>query len=151
MRLQIALLAAAAALSAGAAQAASVDIRDAVARVTVIPEDRRDIKVEIVRANPKLPLEIRTEGGQTIVDGGLRRRIRNCGGTGERSHISVRDVGDIGWDERPQLVIRTPRAVELSSNGAVSGDIGRSASLQIENSGCGSWTVADVTGDVTID
>ena len=71
MRLQAVLLAAAAALSAGAANAASVEVRDAVARVTVIPEDRRDIKIEVLNPNPRLPLKVSTEGDRTVVDGGL--------------------------------------------------------------------------------
>ena len=41
----------AATLAAGAASAASVEVRDAVARVTVIPENRTDIKVEVIQAN----------------------------------------------------------------------------------------------------
>ena len=48
MRLQTILLAAVAVFSAGAAQAASVEVRDAVARVTVVPGDRTDIKVEVI-------------------------------------------------------------------------------------------------------
>jgi hypothetical protein len=146
MRLQIALMAAAAALSAGGAKAASVEIRDAVARVTVIPEARNDIKVEVVRANPQLPIEVRTEGSRTVVDGGLFHRIRNCGD----SHTRVAGVGDISRDERPQLVIHTPQDVSLTTNGAVTGEIGRSASLELNNSGCGSWTIADVAGVVSI-
>ena len=54
MRLPIALLAAAAALAGGTAHAASVEVKDAVARVTVIPENRNDVKVEIVSQNPRL-------------------------------------------------------------------------------------------------
>ena len=36
---------------AGAAQAASVEVKDAVARVTVVPEARSDIKVEVISPN----------------------------------------------------------------------------------------------------
>src|SRR5215213_2307985 len=104
MRLQLILLAAAAALSAGAAQAASVEIKDAVARVTVIPENRSDIKVEIVRPNSRLPIQVRTLGGRTIVDGDLDRKIRNCRGGDGRTVVTVRGVGDIGWDEMPQII-----------------------------------------------
>ena len=64
MRLAIAIAAAAAALAAAGAAAAapSVEIRDAVARVTVIPEDRADVKVEMLTTNASLPLEVRTMG-----------------------------------------------------------------------------------------
>lgn len=150
MRLQTILLAAAAALTAGAAQAASVEIKDAVARVTVVPEDRSDIRVEVIRANAKLPLQVRTLGDRTIVDGDLDRKIRNCRGAGERASVEVRGVGSVGYDEIPQVVVRTPRDVRVEAGGAVFGAVGRSASLDLDNAGCGDWTVANVQGAAKI-
>lgn len=150
MRLRLFLLTAAATLCAGAANAASVELRDAVARVTVVPQDRADIKVEIVRANPQLPLEVRVEGDRTIVDGDLRRKIRDCDGMDDRPRVRVRGVGRVSYEEIPQVVIYTPRSVDLSAGGAVQGAIGRSASLRLRNSGCSAWTVADVSGEAQI-
>ncbi|WP_374471995.1 GIN domain-containing protein [Phenylobacterium sp.] len=151
MRLPIALVAAGAALAAaGAAQAASVEIRDAVARVTVIPENRSDVRVEIVRANARVPLQVRTTGERTIIDGDLARRIRNCSGAGQNVRVEVRGVGDIAWADMPQVVIRTPRNVSVDAEGAVFGSVGRSASLELENAGCGDWTVANVEGRMRI-
>lgn len=151
MRLQIVLLAAGAALAASSAQAASVEIRDAVARVTVVPEDRSDVKVEVVRANSRVPLTVRTlPGGRTIVDGDLDRRIRNCRGVFGKAVVTVRDVGDVAWDEMPQVVIHTPRQVDVEAGGAVFGSVGRSATLKLENAGCGDWTVANVAGDARL-
>ena len=90
-------MAAAAAFTAGAAQAASVEIKDAVARVTVIPEDRNDIKVEVISPNAQLPLTVRTLGDRTIIDGDLDRRIRGCNGSerqaGPRSAASATSAG----------------------------------------------------------
>lgn len=147
MRLPIVLLAASAAtLAAGAAQAASVEIKDAVARVTVVPEARSDIKVEVVRSNPRLPLQVRSFGGKTIVDGNLDRKIRDCRGGGERSRVYVRNVGEVSWADMPQVVIHTPRDAEVSAGGAVFGSVGRSASLELGNAGCGDWTVGNVEG-----
>src|SRR4051812_26273217 len=110
MALKIAMLAAAAALSAGAAQAASIEIRDAVVRVTVIPEDRSDVRVEIVRPNAQLPLNVFTSGDRTVIDGDLRHRIRDCDREGPNARIKVRGVGTVAWDEMPQLVIHAPRS-----------------------------------------
>jgi hypothetical protein len=151
MRASIALVAALAAIAtAGSAGAASVDIRDAVARVTVIPEDRNDVKVEFLTTNADLPLQVRTIGGETIIDGDLDRRITNCHRKQESYAAYVRGVGRIAYNNIPQVVIRTPRAVEVSSNGVVFGTVGRSASLDLRNSGCSDWTIADVAGDATI-
>lgn len=147
MRLQTTLLAAmAATFAAGAAQAAVVEIEDAVARVTVVPEDRKDIKVEIVSANSRLPLTVRTMGDRTVIDGDLDRRIRNCKSSGEASRVYVRDVGEVTWAQMPQVVIRTPRDVRIEADGAVFGSVGRSASLDLGNAGCGDWTIANVEG-----
>lgn len=151
MRLSMALTAAAAAFSmAGAASAASVDVKDAVARVTVIPENRSDIKVEIIAPNARLPLQVRSLGDRVIVDGDLDRKIRNCRGSGEARIVEVRGVGDIAWREMPQVVIRTPRDARVEAGGAVFGAVGRSASLTLSNAGCGDWTVANVEGQMKI-
>lgn len=154
MRLSMALLAATAALTttaaAGAANAAEVEIKDAVARVTVIPENRSDIKVEIISPNARLPLEVRTRGDQTIVDGDLDRKIRSCRGSGEGRSVEVRGVGDVAWREMPQIVIRTPRDARVEAGGAVFGSVGRSASLTLSNAGCGDWTVGNVAGAMKI-
>ncbi len=151
MRLQMVLLAAtAAALSAGAAQAATVEIKDAVARVTVIPSDRKDIKIEVTRPNGQLPLTVRSFGDRTILDGDLDRRIRNCRSSAETSWVQVRGVGKIDWADMPQVVIHTPRDVRVEAGGAVFGSVGRSTTLDLDNAGCGDWTIANVAGGAKI-
>ena len=135
---------------ASAAEAASVEVKNAVARVTVLPEARSDIKVDLVQANPRLPIEVRTFGGRTIVDGALGARIRDCRGRGENITVRVRGVGDVAWKDLPQIVIHTPKDVDLDAGGAVWGTVGRSASLKLGNAGCGDWTVANTEGDLKV-
>jgi hypothetical protein len=151
MRLQVALLAMGAVMTAGAAHAQSVEIKDAVARVSIVPEDRTDVRVEVLSANARLPLQVRTERGRTVVDGDLRlNRIRSCRGQGDGAHVTVADVGDIAWRDMPQVVIRTPRNVKISAGGAVFGSVGRAASVELANAGCGDWTIADVAGRLEV-
>lgn len=150
MRLQIVLMAAAAALSAGAANAASVEIRDAAARVTVVPQDRTDVRVEMVRINPELPLRVSVSGDRTVIDGDLDRRIQDCDDMDDKANVRVRGVGRVKYDQLPQVVIYTPRNVDVSAGGAVQGSIGRSANLRLKNSGCGAWTIADVAGTAEV-
>ena len=151
MRLAIGLISAAAALCAASAAAAapSVEIRDAVARVTVVPEDRADVKVEMLTTNASLPLAVRVSGSTTIIDGDLAHRINDCR-HGDHPSAWVRGVGEVSYDNMPQVVIHTPKAVMVETGGAVYGTVGRAASLQLDNSGCSAWTIADVTGDVTL-
>jgi hypothetical protein len=153
MRFALALVSAAAALTAaGAASAASpsVEIRDAVARITVVPEDRADVKVEMLTTNPSLPLAVRTSGSVTVIDGGLAHRINDCHTHGDHPSAYVRGVGEIRYDDMPQIVIHTPKAVAVEAGGAVYGSVGRSGSLDLENSGCSAWTIADVAGDASL-
>jgi putative autotransporter adhesin-like protein len=152
MRLAVAFLAAATALTgaASAAAAPSVELRDMVARVTVIPEDRTDIKVELLATNPKLPLTVTTEGGRTVVDGGLRHRIRDCHLGRARPSAFVGGVGRVDEPAMPNIAIRAPREVVVTSSGAVVGSIGRSVSLLLRDSGCSAWTLADVSGAAMI-
>lgn len=155
MRLQtkaaVGIAAAAVAFMAGAAQAQTLEIKDAVARVTVIPEARKDIKVEVVSRNPSLPLSLSSRGDRTVLDGGLARKIRNCtsGGQGSAA-VTVAGVGRVEWDEMPQIVIRTPKDVVVEAGGAVFGSVGRSASLKLSSAGCGDWTVANVAGRLDV-
>lgn len=152
MRTALALMAAAAAaLGAAGAQAATLEIKDAVARVVVVPEARSDIKVEVTRPNPKLPIMMRTQGDRVILDGDLgHNRIHNCRGAGETSVVEVRGLGGVGWNEMPQVVIHTPRDVKVDAGGAVFGSVGRASSVDLGNSGCGDWTLANVEGTVKV-
>ena len=152
MRLAIALVAAATTLviSSAAAAAPSVEIRDAVARVTVVPEDRSDVKVEMVTKNASLPIEVRMLGSQTVIEGNLAHRISDCHTRGDHPSAWVRGVGEISYENMPQIIVHTPKAVVVETGGAVYGTVGRSSSLDLENSGCSAWTIADIAGDATI-
>ncbi len=140
----------AALLGATAAQAATVEIKDAAARVVVIPENRTDVKVELLTTNPGLPLTVHTEGGKTVVDGDLGRgAIRNC--ITVNGEASVRVKGKtFGWAALPQVVVRVPMTASVAGGGAVFGSIGRTDSLTLSNAGCGDWTVANVAGDLNV-
>ena len=131
---------------ADAASAASVEVKDAVARVTVIPEDRSDIKVEMITTNPSLPVEVRSMGDRVIVDGRLGHRIRSCHSDNGRPRVHVAELGEIAWADMPQIVIRTPKDVHVGAGGAVYGSVGKSSALDLSNAGCGDWIVANVAG-----
>jgi hypothetical protein len=149
-RLIVSIAALGATAVASGAQAASVEIRDAVARVVVSPESRADVVVEVLTRNGRLPLEIRQAGDRVIVDGGLSRRIMNCSSRGGRTRVEVRGVGDIAYADMPQILIRTPRQVEIASDGAVFGEVGRAASVDLSNAGCGDWLLANVAGRMSV-
>lgn len=154
------------ALLAGAASAEAasrVEIKDAAARVTVVPENRPDVRVEFLTTNNALPLELRQFGDKVIVDGNLRNRIHQCGGarwdfdlngqhsSGNNVGVSIRGVGRVNWANLPQVVVRVPMNAHVEASGAVFGSIGRSASVELDNAGCGDWTVANTNGPLSVD
>lgn len=162
-----AVLAAFAAAQPAAAQEA--EIRNAVARVIVIPEDRADIAVEITRGSADLPqLTVERRGSKVRIDGGLGRRrsmlqfnsdsIRECNDgradarqPGAGATVEVRSKGRIRLEDAPLIVLRTPRDVDVSSESGVYGAVGRGArSVELGAGGCGNWTVANVDGRLEI-
>src|SRR6202030_3663345 len=95
MRQLVGPLAVGVGLAASAAQAApAVEIRNAVVRVVVSPEARSDISIDVVRANPRLPLRIWRYAGRTYVDGGLAHRIRSCAKRDGQPGFEVAGIGE---------------------------------------------------------
>ena len=137
--------------AAGAAVAGpAIEIRDAAVRVTVIPEARQDVKVQLVTTNAALPLTVRSELDHVIVDGRLRHRMGGCRTMFGKTVVHVRGVGQVPLDNLPQIVVRTPMDVHVGASSAVFGNVGRSDSLVLSNAGCGDWTVANVKGRLEI-
>ena len=137
----------------------SVEIRDAVARVVVIVEDRRDVSVEVEPGAAGLPgLQIRRIGDRVVIDGGLRNQIRNCHSgaayarqPGDGAWVEVRNRGRIDLRDASLIVIRSPRAVDVSAGSAVFGSVGPgAASIELGAGGCGDWTVANTTGSMEL-
>lgn len=148
----LALAAIALSATAGAASAApNLKIKDAVARVVVIPENRTDIKVETLTTNASLPLTVRSNGEEVVVDGDLRMsKINGCNVRNGKIFVKVRGVGEVAYDDIPQIAVRMPLNVRVAGGGAVFGDIGRSDSVNLANAGCGSWTVANTKGKLEV-
>ena len=141
----------AASLATGPVQAEpSVAIRNAVARVTIVPEARSDVAVFVTRANPRLPLRITREGDRVVVDGGLGWRNVSCHNLFGRPAAFVWGIGNIGYDDMPQIVVRMPLRATAAAGGAVFGAVGPGAGLDLANSGCGDWKVADQNGPLRV-
>ena len=117
----------------------------------MIPEDRADVKVEMLTTNAALPLEVRTEGG---ADGHRRRpghRINDCHTRGDHpARLGPRRRRDPLREHAPDGDPHAQGGRSSQPDGAVYGAVGRAASLDLDNSGCSAWTVADVAGDATL-
>lgn len=151
MRLALALGLLAAIGAAGGAQAApTLKIQHAAARVVIIPEARADVAVEILKANPRLPLRVSRFGENVTVEGDIGHRMHSCQTVLGHRSVLVWGRGRIVYEDMPQLVVHVPMDVRISAGDAVFGSIGRSDSLDLSNKGCGDWTIANVQGHMRL-
>lgn len=156
----LALILAAGAAVASPAMAEDVQIRNAVARVAVVVEDRTDVAVEVEQGGSGLPnVRVSRRDGKVIIDGGLgRNMIRGCQSgaangrqPGDGASVEVRNHGRVQLSNAPLILIRSPREVDVGGQGAVFGSVGRGAtSVDVGTAGCGGWTVANVDGPLSI-
>ncbi len=136
---------------AGVAEPA-VRIEHAVAQVTVIPEDRSDVEVTITRTNSHYPLRVTREGDQVLVDGDLTFSSAYChNNLLGKTRVSVFGRPSVDIGTMPAVVVHTPRMAVVRAGGAVFGAVGRGAGLDLANSGCGDWTVANQSGPLHAD
>jgi hypothetical protein len=139
-------LAAIAGAAPRARAAPAVEIRGAAARVSIVPEARADIAVTLTHAEARLPIRIRRLGDHIIISGDVGHLVHGCPGSVGQKAVAIWGRGAVTYDHLPQLLIRTPLDVKVTAGEAVFGDIGRGASVDLANQGCGDWTIADVTG-----
>lgn len=146
---------------AGTAGAATVELRNLAARVTIVPEARSDIQVTVVRTNPRLPVRVREQrlGERAVVEGDvgpnwlrlwLGGRVASCPEDGERPSVKVLGAGSVAYDDLPQIVVRTPPQARIRSRGVVLGAIGRSQAVDLAVAGCDRWTIANVRDDLKV-
>ena len=134
-------------------RATSVEIKDAAAQLTVIPEDRADIDVSITPGARLAAPQARLTAEGLVIDGGLRNRFRGCTTnlTG-RTQVRISGAGNVLREDLPRITLRVPRTLNLSAGGAVFTNVGASAGGVVNVSGCGDTEVATASGglDVTL-
>jgi hypothetical protein len=157
MRKALALVAGLMALGwAGLASAQSVEFRNVSARVVIVPEQRADVQVIILKTNPSLPLRVEKGfGGKMVVRGsewfGMFWGAHADCNLGENSpSTDVPRVGRVAYDDLPQIVVRTPEDANVEAGGAIYGSVGRAHSLRLHVAGCGEWTVANVEDQLIV-
>jgi hypothetical protein len=86
-----------------------------------------------------------------VIDGDLRmNRINGCNSRNGKVWVKVRGVGEVSYENMPQIAVRMPMNVKVNAGGAVFGDIGRSDSIDLGNAGCGDWTIANTKGKLEV-
>lgn len=124
-------------------------IRYAAAAVTITPEDRSDYVIEIDNSAGRAPMPtVTSDGGGVLIDGRLRGRISDCTDEGG---ASVRGYGDMSAADMPRITIRAPRNLVVDRGGAGTTEIGATEALNLDISGCGAATIADVANEFSLD
>lgn len=138
------------------AAAATLEIKHAVANLVVIPEARQDIAIEMVGGDPKLSLKQSGDSDRVVLDGGIRNV--QCGSQYKlaindwnATRLQIVGVGTFNRSALPKIIARVPLNAEIKASGAVFGTVGRTESLDLELSGCGDWTVANVEKQLRLD
>lgn len=127
-----------------------LEIRDAVASVIVLPEDRSDVVVTVNQPASALPRMMqRIEGDRLILDGHIGRSIDCRGGRGRPITVTG-DFGTVNLDQAPRITAHVPRNAVVSGGPAVFGEVGRTSRLQLSTAGCGDWLVAHVSGPLEV-
>jgi hypothetical protein len=136
----------------GVAAAATplLQIRGAAVRVAIVPEARRDIVVVVVKGSARLPLRMRRVGDRLTLLGDVSRRVHGCGRAASPV-VAIWGRGTIRYSELPFVVVRTPLDVRVLAGDAVFGVIGRSHGVELENLGCGSWTIANTRARLRVE
>lgn len=135
-------------LAAQTYEGSELNLRHLAANVVITPEDRTDYVIEIANPAGRAPMpEITIDGGRITIDGRLSRRIQRCTDGG----ADLRDYGSVSGEDLPRVLIRAPRELHVSRNGAGSLQIGPTQSLDLDFSSCGDGTVGDVAGELKVD
>lgn len=163
----IAALTIAAASLAGAAHTADgIEIKNAIARVVVLPEARSDVSFEVHRGRADLPAIEAGRGldGRIVLDGhvesgwihscsrhgGERGAVINAAHPPADLTIGLNGRRDVPLADAPLIVVHTPLDVKVWGGGAVFGAIPRSHSVHLATAGCGDWTVGHVSGALDV-
>jgi hypothetical protein len=133
------------------AAANEVQLRDIAAIVRVIPENRTDVAIGYVNTGATPAPEYRVSRRRLIVDGKLRRQIRNCrviGGDG--FEVQTTRNGRLTGAALPVIELRVPQHAVVATSGAVRLHMGPAQSAQIRLDGCGDADLVRVEDEVEL-
>ncbi|MFZ2028859.1 MAG: DUF2807 domain-containing protein [Vitreimonas sp.] len=117
------------------------------AHVTITPEDRQDISIEITNPGHTPMPTVARDGDDIVVDGHMANRV-DCD---DANGADLRGYSRVALADLPQIVVHAPRTLHVDYDGAGLAEVGASQSLHLEVSGCGSANAADVAGALEVD
>jgi hypothetical protein len=117
------------------------------AHVTITPEDRQDISIEITNPGHTPMPTVVHDGDNIVVDGRMANRV-DCD---EANGADLDGYGRVALTDLPQIVVHAPRSLHVDYDGAGLAEVGPSQALHLEVSGCGGANAADVAEALEVD
>ena len=133
------------------ADATEIQLRDIVGFVRVIPENRTDVAIGFAHVGSLPAPEYRMSRRRLIVDGKMRRQIRNCrvaGGDG--FEVQTARQGRVSGAALPVIEVRVPQNAVVSVSGAVRLRMEAAQDAQIRLDACGDADIVRVENDAEI-
>lgn len=133
-------------------QAASLDVRHAVAILRLTTENRSDVLVQIANPGTITTPHVSVSGTTLVIDGGIADRdIRDCGNEASGLSVRVTGIGNVSESEMPVITAKVPASLVANLSGGIRTVIsGITASADVHTTGCGSTTIGDVLGALTL-
>ena len=142
---------------AGSAAAQTVAFKNIAARVVIIPEARPDVQVLFLKTNSRLPMRVVSLPNDTTQvqpanwTGWFLGPHADCNDNEDHPSATVPGVGEIAYDDLPQVTVRVPMDAKVVAGGAIYGSAGRSQNLRLVIAGCGAWTLANVENQLWVE
>ena len=133
------------------ANATEIQLRDIVGFVRVIPENRNDVAIGFVNVGALPPPDYRMSRRRLIVDGNLRRQIRNCRVVGaDGFEVQTTRQGRLTGAALPVIEVRVPQNAVVSVSGAVRLHVAPAQAAHIRLDACGDADIARVQDEAEI-
>lgn len=132
-------------------EASEVQLRDVAAFVRVIPENRTDVAVGFVNAGVTPTPEYRVSRRRLIIDGKMRRQIRDCrviGGDG--FEVQTTRQGRLSGAQLPVIELRVPQNAIVGVSGAVRLHVAPAQAATIRLDACGDADIVRVEDSAEI-
>lgn len=127
-------------------EAATVSLKDVAASVTVLPENRSDVVVEVRAGKGPIAVpKVVRQGSDVQIQGVLPGKIDGCKGFEPgttKGVVRFKNKPNAAVKDLPVIIVRTPLDVDVSVDGGVVGTIGPARSVRLRNARCGAWKAA---------
>jgi hypothetical protein len=131
--------------------ATEIQLRDIAGFVRVIPENRNDVAIGYVNTGALPAPDYRMSRRRLIVDGNLRRQIRNCrviGGDG--FEVQTTRNGVLTGAALPVIEVRVPQNANVSVSGAVRLHMAPAQVANVRLDACGDADIVRVEDEAEI-